>query len=113
MKIARHCGTSQLQLPDDSYIYQILPINSRIAAISSDDSIRLADPVNLALHNAPDGVLPNANTGITCLASIHPSSSSATLVSAGRDATLRAWDVRGMMEVASFKDEGQFRSPHL
>ena len=92
---------SQLQLSEHSYIYRILPITSYLAAISSDDSIRLVDPARL--RQTPDGVFRDAHVGITSLAS---PPASTFLFSAGRDAVVRAWDVRTMAQSSSFNDNG-------
>jgi WD40 repeat protein len=89
-------ASSSLSLPPQSYIYSLVPIPAALAAISSDDSLRLFDRETLQL--LPSGVVITAHQGITCLTS----ASDELLASAGRDGIARTWDVRYGKEVSQF-----------
>ena len=92
MRVALQVASSNLSLPEDSYIYQLIPIHesSSLAAISSDDSLRLFDTASLQLKT--DGLLDTVHDGITCLKAFDADRS--CLLTAGKDATVRCWDLR-------------------
>ena len=49
----------------DTYIYDIIPVSSGIASISSDDVLRLLDP--LVVNGQPITSIRNFNKDVTCL----------------------------------------------
>lgn len=51
--------------PADTYIYEIIQVAGGLASISSDDSLRLLDP--LALNGGPVNSIRRVNTDVTCL----------------------------------------------
>ncbi|KAL8802721.1 MAG: hypothetical protein Q9182_003619 [Xanthomendoza sp. 2 TL-2023] len=55
MKTARSVATSAYLSPD-TYIYHILPINTQLVSISSDDSLRVIDPQTLNLDESSPGI---------------------------------------------------------
>lgn len=101
--------SSSLFLPPDSYIYRLRPVNAGplIAAISSDDSLRLFDLETLAkqstatvgAHNA----LKDIHKGVTCLEAFGPQQEHCVLT-AGRDGAVRGWDLRSGKNILELKD---------
>lgn len=102
METATLQTSSSLFLPPESYIYRLQPVNNAgalIAAISSDDSLRLFDlerlgaiestAVDCAAHNA----LKDIHKGVTCLEAFGPQQEYCVLT-AGRDGAVRGWDLR-------------------
>lgn len=83
----KQLASSGLSLPADTYIYSLARSNSACAVISSDDSLRVFDPANLALLH----VREKANSGLTCLS---VDSQGGGFVTAGRDGIIRCWDER-------------------
>lgn len=103
MRPARLTATSALSLPANSYIYKIVPVNGRLAAISSDDSLRLLDPATL---QEIGGVLDHVHDGVTCLqAAGHDDPNG--LWTAGRDAAVRRYDVRSGQRTLQLGDGQQ------
>ncbi|MCJ1418563.1 hypothetical protein MMC32_004911 [Xylographa parallela] len=98
---ARPFATSSLSLPTNSYIYCIKAVGRSLAAISSDDSLRVFDPVTLQV--SADRVFQNAHTGIVCLENVGDEIES--LVTAGRDGYVRCWDLRSGKKTVELKDE--------
>ncbi|KAK3168489.1 hypothetical protein OEA41_004937 [Lepraria neglecta] len=90
MEVATLTKTSSLSLPADSYIYKILQIDSNLAAISSDDSLRIID--STSLKEIAGGILKNVHAGVTCLEA--PENDKNVFLTAGRDAVVRSWDLR-------------------
>lgn len=82
--------SSSLSLPVDSYIYKIVHVNGNLAAISSDDSLRLIDLKTL--QEIAGGVLKNVHDGVTCLQSVDHDPNS--VLTAGRDAVVQRYDLR-------------------
>ena len=80
---------SDLSLPLGSFIYTVLPIGGPLAAISSDDSLRIFDQASLGLVQA----IEKAHEGITCLEYLSGTANTLCLT-AGRDAAVRCWDTR-------------------
>lgn len=80
--------------PAGTYIYDIVPVAAGVAAISSDDSFRLLDP--LALNGTPLNSIRRVNTDITCLKAVNTSTEGDTLVvcTAGRDGRVCLLDLR-------------------
>ena len=90
MRLASLTTVSSLSLPADSYIYRILHVDGNLAAISSDDSLRLIDLQTL--REIPGGATTNVHDGVTCLQAVDHDPSS--LLTAGRDAVVQRYDVR-------------------
>ncbi|KAF2455512.1 WD40-repeat-containing domain protein [Lineolata rhizophorae] len=96
-------NSTTLSLPNSTWLYRLVPLRSpsagasAVAALASDDSIRLFDPEGLAL--LPDGVRSGAHEGVTCLVGDDESGgggrAQGLLWSAGRDGVVRGWDWRG------------------
>ena len=99
MKSAQLTATSHLALPENSYIYQVLPIGSYLAAISSDDSLRLIDPVSLQAN--PQADFRNVHDGVTSMRA--PGRSSDVLVTSGMDANVKGWDLRTRSRTTAFQ----------
>ena len=93
-------ATSSLSLPPDSYIYCIAALDHALAAISSDDSLRVFDPETLQL--ASGLALEKIHIGVTCLKSV--SSGSNAVATAGRDGFIRGWDLRTGKKSLEIKD---------
>lgn len=91
-------ASSSLGLAKDTYIYQLVPSVRALAAISSDDSLRLFDPHTLQL--LPGGLLNRVNIGVTCLS--RASASGDILATAGRDGLAVTWDTRSGEKVSRF-----------
>lgn len=103
MRLANVTSHSDLSLPVDSYIYKIAYVNGVLAAISSDDSLRLIDIHTL--REIAGGVLKNVHVGVTCLQpSDHDPSS---LLTAGRDAVVQQYDLRIGQKTMKFSDGQQ------
>ena len=90
MKDAVLTSASDLSLPADSYIYRFAAVDPALAAISSDNSLRVFDAETLQLVS--DGIFENVHDGVTCLGTtgLEPK----TLFTAGRDGFIRCWDLR-------------------
>lgn len=108
-------GSSGLSLPEDSYMYSIVPTSaqvsgnsytplassgSHLAVLSSDNSIRIVDPTSLQLVQA----LQNVNQSVTCLKRMaSPAEECRVLVTSGRDGFVRCWDMRTNSKTMEFK----------
>ena len=90
--------SSSLSLPSGTYIYSIVPVSTRLAALSSDDSIRVFDKSTLTL--LPGGCLSSVHDGVTCI-SVYDETTG-ELATAGKDGRLRCWDVRSGKKVVEF-----------
>ena len=108
MKHANLTTTSSLSLPADSYIYKILHVNGHLAAISSDDSLRLIDLKTL--REIAGGVLKNVHDGVTCLQAVDHDPNS--LLTAGRDAVVRQYDLRVGQKTMQLSDGLQTQRNH-
>lgn len=101
--------SSSLFLPPDSYIYKLQPVNTGalIAAISSDDSLRVFDLGTLAKQSTsvvgPDHALKDVHTGVTCLEAFGAQQKDCVLT-AGRDGFVRGWDLRSGKRILELKD---------
>lgn len=109
-QLLRQQQQSSLSLPHGSYIYDICPSGNgddALAAVSSDNSLRRFDKNTLQL--LPDGIFkdihPGKNGGVTCIHDIPDGSAGANgknlLATAGRDGTVKLWDVRDTKKQAS------------
>ena len=88
--------SSSSPLPDDVWINQLLLTrhNNRnhnhatLASTTSDDSLRTFDPTTLQLS----GNIDKVHDGVTCLKPFD--ADPACVLTAGRDAVVRCWDLR-------------------
>lgn len=109
METATLQTSSSLFLPPDSYIYRLQPVNAGplIAAISSDNSLRLFDLETLARQSSAVVGAPNAlkdiHKGVTCLEAFGPQQEHCVLT-AGRDGAVRGWDLRSGKKILELKD---------
>lgn len=88
--------------PADTYIYDIIPIEAGLAAISSDDSLRLLDPQSL--NGPPKISIRKINTDVTCLKAITSSAGDAELLcTAGRDGRVCIVDPRNGEKVGEVR----------
>lgn len=80
--------------PADTYVYDIIPVASGLAAISSDDSVWLLDP--LALNGGPVHSIKHVHEEITCLEAVNTSTEESALIicTAGRDGRVVLLDPR-------------------
>ena len=103
MRAAHVLADASLSLPPDSYIYSILETNDRastLAAISSDDSLRIFSPETLQLVSG--GTLEKVHEGVTCVRALGDNGHA--LATAGRDGLVHGWDQRTGQKVFSLKD---------
>lgn len=109
MKTQKQIATSDLGLPPNSYIYNVVSaspqtgpysysLTTELAVISSDDSLRLLDPRTLKAR--PDGVLKDVHKSVTCLRRYDEQGN--ILATAGRDGLVRFWDKRSGKKVMDF-----------
>jgi SEL1 protein len=97
--------------PKDTYIYDLVPVAAGLATISSDDSLRLLDP--LSLNGQPKTSIRKINTDVTCLKAIASSAGSRELVcTAGRDGRVCIVDPRSGSKVGEVK-AGKLAYPYL
>lgn len=94
-----------ISTPPDTYIYDIVPVAGGLAAISSDDSLRLLDP--LALNGAPINSVRKVNTDVTCLRALG-GDDAVVVCTAGRDGTVRVLDPRSGGVVGEVKSGKYF-----
>jgi hypothetical protein len=96
----------QISGPKDTYIYDIVSVAGGVAAISSDDSLRLFDP--LALGGAPLNSIRQVNTDITCLRAITSSTEADALIvcTAGRDGWVCLLDPRSGARIGEVRTGG-------
>jgi WD40 repeat protein len=85
--------------PSNTYIFDIVPLSDYIAAISSDDCLRLIDP--LALSGAPVSLFEGVHSGITSLKSLD--SQNSVVCMSGRDGQVNIFDFRAKARVAELR----------
>lgn len=107
MKVASLTTTSSLSLPVDSYIYKVVHVNGNLAAISSDDSLRLIDLETL--REIAGGVLKNVHDGVTCLQTVDHDPN--CVLTAGRDAAVQQHDLRSGQKTMQLGDDSH--APYL
>lgn len=103
MRAAHVLAGASLSLPPDSYIYSVLDTDDRtstLAAISSDDSLRVFNPETLQLVSG--GLFEQVHEGVTCVRAL--SDNGGTLATAGRDGSVHGWDKRTGQKVFSLRD---------
>jgi len=93
--------------PAGTYVYDIVPVAAGLAAISSDDSLRLLDP--LTLNAGPVNEIKKVNADVTCLKAVNAGGEGDAVVvcTAGRDGKVALWDPRSGAKV------GEVRSGEL
>lgn len=90
MHTLKQISSSSLGLPEDSYIYSIVPSSrTGFAAISSDDSLRIFDANKLSHASL---VATNVHDGVTSLRTYDASNQ--LVVTGGRDGKVKLWDLR-------------------
>jgi hypothetical protein len=96
----------------DTYVYDIVPLAAGLAAISSDDSLRLLDP--LTLSGAPIKSIRRVNTEVTCLKAINNTTERGALLvcTAGRDGRVCLLDPRTAAKIGEVRT-GELRRPEL
>lgn len=95
-------GSFRVSAPSDTYIYDIVPFDGGLAAISSDNCLRFLDP--RALDEEPKYAVPKINADITCLRTIPPNSGSGELVcTAGRDGRVCIVDPRNRSQAGEIR----------
>lgn len=87
--------------PVNTYIYDIIPIADGLATISSDDCLRLLNP--LALNGQPINSVRRVNTDVTCLKALDRSG--AVIVTAGRDGRICLVDMRTAARVGEVSSD--------
>jgi WD40 repeat protein len=92
-------GAFKIDQPPETYIYDIVPISEGLAVISSDNSLRLINP--LSLHGAALNTIENVHTDITCLETLDEQNS--IVCTAGRDGRVIIFDFRSKNKVAEVK----------
>lgn len=92
----------QIVRPESTYVYDIVAMAGGLAVISSDDSLRLLDP--LALNAGPVKEIHDVQKGVTCLQAIAQNNIVAT---AGRDGRACLWDPRAGDKVGEVQS-GEF-----
>jgi hypothetical protein len=97
-------GVFQIEHPPETYIYDIQPVADGIVAISSDDCLRLIDP--LVLHAFPLQLIQNVHNEITCLKTLDPGNS--IVCTAGRDGRVNIFDFRAKTKVAELRTGRNF-----
>lgn len=111
MKTASLLSTSSLSLPANSYVYKIVTVklgNGALAAISSDDSLRVVDAETLQLvaGGGAGAWTEDVHDGVTGLVAGGGWDQQQSVVTAGRDAAVRGWDLRSGEKMFEVKDGG-------
>lgn len=102
-------GAFKITDPADTYVYEIVPCASGIAAISSDDSLRLLNP--LALNGYPLNSVRKVNKEITCLKAVNTAveGDASVVVTAGRDGRVCLIDLRTGTKVGEVRSGESLR----
>lgn len=93
--------TFHITKPANTYIYDIVPVGKLLATISSDDSLRILNP--LALEAVPLNSIAKINADVTCLKSLRDDGDSTVVCTAGRDGVVCMIDLRSNSVVAKVK----------
>jgi hypothetical protein len=96
----------QISDPTNTYIYDIVPVAAGLAAISSDDSLRLLNP--LALNGTPLNSIRRVNTDVTCLKAVNTTAEGDALIvcTAGRDGRVCLLDPRTSAKIGEVRTGG-------
>jgi SEL1 protein len=92
-------GTFRVEQPSETYIYQIEPVADGLAAISSDNCLRLLDPLVLSgpvLHS-----IPHIHQEVTSLKALDEGAS--IVCTAGRDGLVNIFDFRQRSKVVEMR----------
>jgi len=92
-------GSFRVEQPRETYIYHIEPIGDEIAAISSDDCLRLISPTSI--HGPALKVIPKVHAEVTSLKALD--GQNAIACTAGRDGCINIWDLQGNIKAAELK----------
>jgi hypothetical protein len=92
-------GAFRIEHPPETYIFRIEPVADGIAVISSDDCLRLIDP--LFLHGPPLNVVQNIHAEVTCMKALDAENS--IVCTAGRDGKVNIFDLRAKTKVAEMR----------
>lgn len=93
MYILNTTSTFHITSPANTYIYDIVPVASHITSISSDDSLRIHNP--LQLNAAPLSEVKNVNKDVTCLSALGDGANGEVVIcTAGRDGVVNLIDAR-------------------
>ncbi|EPQ67544.1 Bgt-1877 [Blumeria graminis f. sp. tritici] len=88
----------QIGAPGSTYVYDILPLTEGLAALSSDDALRILNPQSLS---EPCTLLKNVGESTTCFRAFD---TTCLIAVAGRDGFVRLWDIRsGHKQVGEIK----------
>ncbi|KAM3069254.1 hypothetical protein ACMFMG_010765 [Clarireedia jacksonii] len=92
----------EVKSPEGTYIYDILPIGAGLASISSDDCLRLLDP--LSLDAQPLNTFKEVNTDVTCVNTIGEGDT-CIILTAGRDGKVCLLDPRSGVKVGEVRSD--------
>lgn len=93
--------TFHVDNPENTYIYDIVPVGKLLASISSDDSLRILDPLNLS--NGPVNSIRKVHTDITCIKKLRDDGEATVVCTAGRDGVACLVDLRSNSVVGKVK----------
>ena len=90
MKSSKFLCSSSFSFPADTYVYDVISVSGsqKLAVIASNDVLRLIDESLTQVLGAYDSI----HVGVTCLENLD--ATAGCLVTAGRDAAVRIWDLR-------------------
>jgi WD40 repeat protein len=95
MHTLKATASSSLNLGPGNYIYSITPASpGSLAAISSDDSLRVFDAADLG-RVAVVAAKTHGNGGVTSLGRYGSGQDQQLLVTGGRNGKVKLWDLRG------------------
>ncbi|PBP25907.1 ubiquitin-protein ligase sel1 [Diplocarpon rosae] len=94
-------STFHIADPASTYVYDIVQVAGDIAAISSDDTLRLLDP--LALNRGPVSTT-KVNKDVTCLQAVG-GEDTLIVATAGRDGKVCIWDPRSGAKIGEVKSD--------
>ena len=97
-------ATFAIEQPRGVYVYDVSPVGSGIISISSDDTLRLFDPLSLSL--GPVYTAPKVNSEVTCLDVLDQNDS--IVCTAGRDGKVTIMDLRQRLQIAKIETGKSF-----